>query len=75
MKGQRISDKISRVDSAPPTVYGFGHQELYDRVARFFLAGEEQDQIIDGLEGWKSVELLEVLYKSNDESREITLPL
>ena len=51
MKGQRISDKISRVDSAPPTVYGFGYQELYDRVARFFLAGEEQDQIIDGLEG------------------------
>ena len=44
-------------------------------VARFFLTGEEQDQIIDGLEGWKSVELLEVLYKSNDESREITLPL
>ena len=59
----------------PPTVYGFGHQEFYDRVARFLLNGDGESGIIDGLEGRKSVELLEALYKSSEQSREITLPL
>jgi len=59
----------------PPTVYGFGHQEFYDRVARFLLNGDRESEIIDGLEGRKSVELLEALYKSSEQSREITLPL
>ncbi len=59
----------------PPTVYGFGHQEFYDRVARFLLNGDRESEIIDGLEGRKSVELLEALYKSSEQSREINLPL
>ena len=59
----------------PPTVYGFGHQEFYDRVARFLLNGDGESGIIDGLEGRKSVELLEALYKSSEQSREINLPL
>lgn len=67
--------QVSGADSAPPTVYGFGHQEFYDRVVRFLLAGEGQDDIIDGLEGRKSVELLEALYMSSDQSKEINLPL
>jgi len=68
-------EQIAGADSAPPTVYGFGHQEFYDRVARFLLAGEGKEDIIDGLEGRKSVELLEALYMSSEQSREITLPL
>ena len=59
----------------PPTIYGFGHQEFYDRVARFLLNGDRESEIIDGLEGRKSVELLEALYKSSEQSREINLPL
>jgi len=68
-------EQVAEADSAPPTVYGFGHQEFYDRVAQFLIAGEGQDENIDGQEGRKSVELLEALYMSNEESREITLPL
>jgi len=56
-------------------VYGFGHQEFYDRVTRFLLNGEGENGIINGLEGRKSVELLEALYLSSEQSREVTLPL
>ena len=59
----------------PPTVYGFGHQEFYDRVVQFLINENLGDGIIDGLEGRNSVELLEALYKSSEQSREITLPL
>jgi UDP-N-acetyl-2-amino-2-deoxyglucuronate dehydrogenase len=59
----------------PPTVYGFGHQEFYDRVAKFLINEDLKNGVIGGLEGRKSVELLEALYRSSEESREITLPL
>ena len=68
-------EQALKVDFAPPTVYGFGHQEFYDKVTRFLLTGEGQSEIIDGKEGRKSVELLEALYRSNKESKEIVLPL
>ena len=68
-------EKIFDSSFTPPTVYGFGHQEFYDRVVNFLLKGEGENGIIDGREGRKSVELLEALYLSSEQSREITLPL
>ncbi len=59
----------------PPTVYGFGHQDFYKKVADFLLKRENGKDIIDGREGRKSVELLEALYRSNETSQEILLPL
>lgn len=70
-----VDEQVFDSSFTPPTVYGFGHQEFYERVAHFLLDGEGEDGIIDGLEGRKSVELLEALYLSNEQSREVTLPL
>ena len=74
---ESIPDDEKVFDSCfnPPTVYGFGYQEFYDRVARFLLNGEGENGIINGPEGRKSVELLEALYLSSEQSREVTLPL
>ena len=68
-------EKVFDSSFTPPTVYGFGHQEFYDRVTHFLLNGEGENGIISGKEGRKSVELLEAFYRSSEESREITLPL
>jgi UDP-N-acetyl-2-amino-2-deoxyglucuronate dehydrogenase len=59
----------------PPTVYGFGHQDFYKKVADFLLSDEGGEDIIDGREGRKSVELLQALYLSSETSQEVSLPL
>ena len=50
-------------DYEPPTVYGFGHQEMYRRIGRV-LRGEKGVDVPDGREGRKSVALLNALYAS-----------
>lgn len=50
-------------DYEPPTVYGFGHDEMYRRVAAALL-GDAIADVPDGHEGRKSVALLDALYRS-----------
>lgn len=52
-----------QADYEPPTVYGFGHDEMYRRVAAA-LHGETAVEVPDGREGRKSVALLDALYRS-----------
>lgn len=68
-------EKIKEAESNPPTVYGFGHIEFYDRVAKFLLNGEGEEHIIDGREGRKSVALLHALYESDKLGEEIRFPI
>ena len=63
----------AKADFEPPTVYGFGHEEMYRRVGRLLLTGE--GDVPDGREGRKSVELLEGLYASDRTGSVIRLPL
>ena len=58
-------DALARqADYEPPTVYGFGHQEMYRRVGALLRRGEGDYEVPDGREGRKSVVLLDGLYRS-----------
>ena len=46
----------------PPNVYGFGHKEYYDHVVKSIL--NQGENLIDGLSGKKSLELICGIYKS-----------
>lgn len=62
-------------DYEPPTVYGFGHIEMYRRVARVLKTGEGVEDVPDGREGRKAVEILCGLYRSNDTGLPVQFPL
>lgn len=57
-------DSLARAtDYEPPTVYGFGHAELYRRIGALLRQGE--GDVPDGREARKSVAILEALYQSD----------
>lgn len=57
----------------PKDVYGVGHLGYYQNVARVLRGEGEPDP--DGRDGRKSLELIQAIYQSAREGREIPLPL
>jgi len=55
----------------PPNVYGFGHQAYYDHVVDCIR--NDKQQLVDGLEGRKSLELISAIYESVETGREVSL--
>ena len=55
----------------PPNVYGFGHQAYYEHVVECIL--NDTQQLVDGLEGRKSLELISAIYESIETGREVSL--
>jgi UDP-N-acetyl-2-amino-2-deoxyglucuronate dehydrogenase len=55
----------------PPNVYGFGHKEFYDHVVASILS--ESPNIIDGIAGRKSLEIINAIYESMERRRPICL--
>jgi UDP-N-acetyl-2-amino-2-deoxyglucuronate dehydrogenase len=55
----------------PDNVYGFGHQAFIDNVVRTIHG--EGAALVDGLEGRKSIEVINAIYESVATGREITL--
>lgn len=55
----------------PPNVYGFGHQEYYDHVVDCLNNGSSQ--LVDGLQGRKSLELIMAIYESIETGKEVFL--
>jgi UDP-N-acetyl-2-amino-2-deoxyglucuronate dehydrogenase len=55
----------------PPNVYGFGHQAYYDHVVDCILNNKQH--LVDGLEGRKSLELINAIYESIETGREVNL--
>ncbi len=55
----------------PPNVYGFGHQAYYEHVVHSITHGAQQ--LVDGLEGRKSLELISAIYESVETGLEIPL--
>ncbi|GAB6074889.1 Gfo/Idh/MocA family protein [Nautilia lithotrophica] len=55
----------------PPNVYGFGHKEYYDHVVDCIL--NDKAQLVDGLEGRKSLELIMAIYESIETGKEVFL--
>jgi len=55
----------------PPDVYGFGHQSYYEHTIDCIET--EKQALVDGLEGRKSLELINAMYESIQTKKEIYL--
>ena len=55
----------------PPSVYGFGHQAYYDHVVDCLRNNSQQ--LVDGLVGRKSLELISAIYESIETGRAVPL--
>lgn len=72
-KDQRNEDAsiIEKCNENPPNVYGFGHKAYYDHVISCLK--NNQKQLIDGLEGRRSLELISAIYESIETGKEVFL--
>jgi len=55
----------------PPNVYGFGHQAYYENVVDCI--ENKKPNLVDGLEGRKSIELISAIYESVETGKEVFL--
>jgi UDP-N-acetyl-2-amino-2-deoxyglucuronate dehydrogenase len=69
--GPDDEDIIEKYSVNPPNVYGFGHQVYYDHVVDCIL--NKKQQLIDGFEGRKSLELISAIYESVETGKEVHL--
>lgn len=65
------SDIMEKFSVNPPNVYGFGHQAYYEHVVDSILNNKKQ--LIDGLEGRKSLETISAIYESIETGKEVFL--
>ncbi|TLU81975.1 MAG: Gfo/Idh/MocA family oxidoreductase [Chlorobium sp.] len=64
-------DILTQYSVNPPNAYGFGHQAYYEHVVDCILNNTQQ--LVDGLEGRKSLELISAIYESIETGREVVL--
>ncbi len=64
-------DVLKKYSVNPPNVYGFGHQAYYEHVVDCIINNKQQ--LIDGLEGRRSLELISALYESIETGKEVFL--
>ena len=62
---------LKKYSTNPPNVYGFGHQAYYEHVVDCIL--NDNQQLVDGLEGRKSLELISAIYESIETGKEVFL--
>jgi UDP-N-acetyl-2-amino-2-deoxyglucuronate dehydrogenase len=55
----------------PPNVYGFGHQRFLENV--IYCIKNNKKALVDGLEGRKSIELINAFYESAETGKEVFL--
>jgi UDP-N-acetyl-2-amino-2-deoxyglucuronate dehydrogenase len=65
------NDVLEKYSVNPPNVYGFGHQSYYEHVVDCLKNNKKH--LIDGLEGRKSLELINAIYESIETRKEISL--
>lgn len=66
-------DVIHETTTMPPNVYGFGHVEVIKHVVDVLAYGKPLD--VDGIEGSKSIKVIESIYKSAELGREVKVDL
>lgn len=64
-------DVFEKFSVNPPNVYGFGHQAYYEHVVDCII-GEKQ-ALVDGLQGRRSLELINAIYESIETGKEVFL--
>ena len=62
---------LERYSVNPPSVYGYGHKAYYEDVIDCIVHGKKQ--LVDGLEGRRSLELINAIYESVESRREVAL--
>lgn len=65
------SEVMEKYSVNPPNVYGFGHQAYYQHVVDCIINNKRQ--LVDGLEGRKSIELINAIYESMETGKEVFL--
>lgn len=55
----------------PPSVYGFGHHAYYEHVVDSIINNKQH--LVDGLQGRKSLELINAIYESVETGKEVHL--
>ncbi|NVJ98896.1 MAG: Gfo/Idh/MocA family oxidoreductase [Alphaproteobacteria bacterium] len=65
------ADVLNEFSVNPPNVYGFGHQAYYEHVMDCIENGGQN--LVDGLEGRKSLELINAIYESVETGKEVFL--
>lgn len=64
-------DVVKKFSVNPPNVYGFGHKEYYQHVVKA-IRGDGAN-LVDGLQGRRSLELINAIYESIESRREVSL--
>ncbi|MDA8865588.1 Gfo/Idh/MocA family oxidoreductase [Gammaproteobacteria bacterium] len=64
-------DILKEFSVNPPDVYGFGHKAYYEHVVKCLMSGSSN--LVDGLQGRKSVELITAIYQSAETGKEVFL--
>lgn len=64
-------DVMEKYSVNPPNVYGFGHQAYYEHVVDSILNNKKH--LVDGLQGRKSLELINAIYESIETKKEVFL--
>lgn len=62
---------LERYSVNPPSVYGYGHEAYYNHVVDAISNGGRH--LVDGLEGRRSLELINAIYESVETGREVSL--
>jgi len=62
---------LEQFHEMPPNVYGFGHRLYLENVCESIL--NDTKALVDGLEGRKSLELINAIYESIETGREVHL--
>lgn len=64
-------DVRSKYSVNPPNVYGYGHQAYYEHVVASLR--NNSAHLVDGLQGRRSLELINAIYESVETGREVAL--
>ena len=70
-KEEGDEDVLEKYSVNPPNVYGFGHQAYYEHVVDSIINNKKQ--LIDGISGKKSLELIVAIYNSIESGKEVSL--
>ena len=65
------ADVIERYSVNPPSVYGYGHEAYYKHVIDAI--SNHKKHLVDGLEGRRSLELINAIHESVETGREVAL--
>jgi UDP-N-acetyl-2-amino-2-deoxyglucuronate dehydrogenase len=64
-------DVMKKYSENPPNVYGFGHHAYYEHIVNCIVHNTQQ--LVDGLEGRKSLEVISAIYESIETGKEVFL--